>query len=78
MVRPPSSQPPLSNAAIQKATILAVLDALNIPEAEGPGKVAGPVTQLKLLGILLDSEAWTMSLPEDRLSCLRDTLRTVG
>ena len=74
-VGPPSSNHTLSTSAIQKATILAVLDALNIPVAEGPGKVAGPATQLKPLGILLDSEVWTMSLPEDKLSCLRDTLR---
>ena len=73
-----SSSPATSIAAIQKATILTVLDNLGIPVSDSPGKVVGPTTCLTLLGIQFDSIAWEMSLPEDKLSSLRQALAAWG
>ena len=58
---PPSADPPGSTAAIRKRTILPVFENL------GTDKVVGPATHLKMLGIILDSIAWTRSLPLDKL-----------
>ena len=77
-VGPPSPLPERSTAAMQKNTILAVFDALDIPVSDGIDKVVGPATQLKKLGILIESDARTLSLPADKLSALRTILGDWG
>ena len=75
---PPSADPPRSTAAIQKRTILTVFENLGIPVSDGADKVVGPATQLKMLGIILDSIAWTRSLPSDKLEALQAALHAWG
>ena len=77
-VHAPSLTPATSVAAIQKATILAILDSLGIPVSDSPGKVVGPSTRLTLLGIEFDSVRWQMSLPAEKLDKLHAALAEWG
>ena len=65
---PPSSQE--CGRAMRRAT--AWCERLGLPVA--PHKTVGPTTTLTFLGIEIDSEAWLLRLPADKLDRLRQTL----
>ena len=47
------------------ATLRELLELLGLPEA--PNKICTPATRMEFIGILFDSQAFTMSIPEDKL-----------
>lgn len=71
---PPAPNPRISSAARQMTSVLSVLAHLNVPVADD--KVLGPSTEIPMLGILLDSIRCEMRLPEDKLTDLREEIRT--
>ena len=73
---PADAKPETSIAAIRMGTALAILDALDIPVADGDGKVLGPATEIPMLGILLDSSKWEMRLPVDKLAALQTDIQS--
>ena len=55
-----------------------MFENLGIPVSDGADKVVGPTTHLKMLGITLESIAWTRSLPPDKLEAPRTALHAWG
>ena len=55
-----------------------VFENLGIPVSDGAGKVVGPAKHLKMLSIILDSIAWTGSLPPDKLEAFQAALHAWG
>ncbi|KAM4038547.1 uncharacterized protein ACNLHF_016903 [Anomaloglossus baeobatrachus] len=52
------------------ATVEWVADRFGVPLA--PEKTVGPTTSLSFLGIVIDSVAWEVRLPEDKVAALKD------
>lgn len=65
---------PPSVASVRFRTMLAALESLQVPLAEGPDKVCPPSTTITFLGIELDSVQWEMRLPSTKLAELKTAL----
>ena len=65
--------PPLL-ARQQFHALLAVMEHLHVPLAEGPDKICPPSQQITFLGIELDSQTWEMRLPATKLQELKVAL----
>ena len=65
---------PLVSGRQQFYTLLATMEFLHVPLAEGADKVCPPCTTLTFLGIELDSDAWEMRLPLAKLTEIKELL----
>ena len=81
-VSPPSTSPPpppTSTAAVHMATIIQVLQNLQVPIDDGTDKVVGPSTCATILGVKVDSVAGELRLPPpSRTSCLPCKISSPG